>query len=75
MTINFIKSLVMISMFMIYIVGLVNVNDYKVYSLNTAELDKLFQNLTPDYLRSKDFNINGGGNLLENTSNLSNILS
>ena len=50
----------MISMLMIYLVGCVNVNDYKVYSINASiEIDKLFQNLTPDYLGSKDFSISG----------------
>ena len=51
---------------MIYLVGFVNVNDYKVYSMNASnEIDKLFQNLTPDYLGSKDFNINGEVDLLK----------
>ena len=60
MIINLIKSLVIVSMFMIYLVSFVNVNDYKVYSINASiEIDKLFQNLTPDYLGSKDFSISG----------------
>ena len=47
-------------MFMIYLVSFVNVNDYKVYSFNASiEIDKLFQNLTPDYLRSEFFSISG----------------
>jgi hypothetical protein len=51
-------------------------NDYKVYSINaSSEIDKLFQNLTPDYLGSKDFSITGGVDLLKNISNLSNLLS
>ena len=76
MIINLIKSLVMISMLMIYLVGLVNVNDHKVYSMNASnEIDKLFQNLTPDYLGSKDFNFNGEVDLLKNISNLSNPFS
>lgn len=76
MIINLIKSLVVISMFMIYLVGCVNVSDYKVYSLNVSiEIDKLFQNLTPDYLGSKDFNIRGEVDLLKNMSNLSDPLS
>jgi hypothetical protein len=63
-------------MFMIYLVGCVNVNDYKVYSMNASnEIDKLFQNLTPDYLGSNDFNISGGLDSLKNISNLSNPLS
>ncbi len=66
----------MISMLMIYLVGLVNVNDHKVYSMNASnEIDKLFQNLTPDSLGSKDFSISGGVDLLKNISNLSNPLS
>ena len=66
----------MISMLMIYLVGCVNVNDYKVYSINASiEIDKLFQNLTPDYLGSKDFNIRGEVDLLKNMSNLSDPLS
>ena len=76
MIINLIKSLVMISMFMISLVGFVNVSDYKVYSINASnEIDKLFQNLTPDYLGSKDFNISGEVELLKNMSNLSNPIS
>ena len=56
----------MISMFMIYLVGFVNVNDYKVYSMYASnEIDKLFQNLTPDYLGSNDFNIIGEVDLLK----------
>ena len=47
-------------MFMIYLVSFVNVNDYKVYSFNASiEIDKLFPNLTPDYIGSKDFSISG----------------
>ena len=66
----------MISMFMISLVGFVNVSDYKVYSINASiEIDKLFQNLTPDYLGSKDFNIRGEMDLLKNMSNLSDPLS
>ncbi len=66
----------MISMLMIYLVGFVNVNDYKVYSMYASnEIDKLFQNLTPDYLGSKDFNFNGEVDLLKNINNLSNPLS
>ena len=76
MTINLIKSLVMISMLMIYLVGFVNVNDYKVYSMYASnEIDKLFQNLTPDYLGFNDFNIVGEVDLLKNINNLSNPLS
>lgn len=59
-----------------YLCGFVNVNDYKVYSLNASnELDRLFQNLTPDYLGFNDFNIIGEVDLQKNTSNLSNLLS
>ena len=76
MIINLIKSLVIVSMFMIYLLSFVNVNDYKVYSINASiEIDKLFQNLTPDYLGSKDFNIRGEVDLLKNMSNLSDPLS
>ena len=61
---------------MIYLVGCVNVNDYKVYSLNASiEIDKLFQNLTPDYLGFKDFSISGGVELLKNVSNSSSPIS
>ena len=61
---------------MIYLVDCVNVNDHKVYSINASiEIDKLFQNLTPDYLGSKDFNIRGEVDLLKNMSNLSDPLS
>lgn len=42
----------MMSMIIMYLGGFVNASDYRVYSLNTAELDKLFQNLTPEYLGS-----------------------
>ena len=57
-------------MLMIYLVDWVNVNDHKVYSINASiEIDKLFQNLTPDYLGSKEFSIRGGVELLKNTSN------
>ena len=63
-------------MLMIYLVDCVNVNDHKVYSINASiEIDKLFQNLTPDYLGSKDFNIRGEVDLLKNMSNLSDPLS
>ena len=76
MIVNLIKPLVIISMFIINLVGFVNVSDYKVYSINASiEIDKLFQNLTPDYLGSKDFNISGEVDLLKNMSNLSNPLS
>ena len=61
---------------MIYLVDCVNVNDHKVYSINASiEIDKLFQNLTPDYLGSKEFNISGGVELLKNTSNSSSPIS
>ena len=60
---------------MIYLVDYVNVNDYKVYSLNASEIDRLFQNLTPDYLGSKDFSKSDEAELLENISNLSNPIS
>ena len=61
---------------MIYLVGCVNVNDYRVYSFNASiEIDKLFQNLTPDYLGSKEFSISGGVELLKNTSNSSSPIS
>ena len=60
---------------MIYLVDYVNVNDYKVYSLNASEIDRLFQNLTPDYLGSKEFSISGGVELLKNTSNSSSPIS
>ena len=63
-------------MLMIYLVDCVNVNDYKVYSINASiEIDKLFQNLTPDYLGSKEFSIRGGVELLKNTSNSSSPIS
>ena len=76
MIVNLIKPLVIISMFIINLVGFVNVSDYKVYSINASiEIDKLFQNLTPDYLGSKDFNISGEVELLKNMSNLSNPIS
>ena len=66
----------MISMLMISLVGCVSVNDYKVYSINASiEIDKLFQNLTPDYLGSKDFSISSEDDLLKNISNLSNPIS
>ena len=61
---------------MIYLVDWVNVNDHKVYSINASiEIDKLFQNLTPDYLGSKEFSIRGGVELLKNTSNSSSPIS
>ena len=63
-------------MLMIYLVDCVNVNDHKVYSINASiEIDKLFQNLTPDYLGSKDFSKSDEAELLENISNLSNPIS
>jgi hypothetical protein len=65
----------MMSMIIMYLGGFLNASDYRVYSLNTAELDKLFQNLTPEYLGSKDFENKGDAESLGNTSNLSNIPS
>ena len=66
----------MVSMFMIYLVSFVNVNDYEVYSFNASiEIDKLFQNLTPNYLGSKDVSISGEVDLSKNISNLSALLS
>ena len=69
---KFDKIPVVFSMVIIYLVGYVNVNDYKVYSFDsTINIDKLFQNLTPDYLGSNDFSISSGGvELLKNKSNL-----
>jgi hypothetical protein len=62
----------MISMLMVYLVSFVNVNEYNVYSLNASiEIDRLFQNLTPDYLGSKDLSISGEVDLLKNKGNLS----
>ena len=59
---------------MIYLVVCVNLNDYKVYSINASnEIDKLFQNLTPDHLGTNDFSINGELDLVHNTNNLSNL--
>ena len=53
MIINLIKSLVIISTLLIYLVDCVLEIDYKVYAFNASiEIDKLFQNLTPDYLGS-----------------------
>ena len=60
---------------MIYLVGFVSINDFKVYSINDSEIDRLFQNLTPGYLGSKDFGISGELDLLKNISNLSNLPS
>ena len=66
----------MISMFMIYQGNFVNENDYKVYSMNaSSEIDKLFNNLTPDYLGSMGFNINSKDNLIMDVDNLTNLLS
>ncbi|CAN5868391.1 hypothetical protein BH23THE1_BH23THE1_30060 [soil metagenome] len=43
-----------------YLGGLGNEIDSKVYSVNTSyEINKLYSNLTPGYLGSKDFDING----------------
>ena len=55
--------------------GFVNMIDHKVSSINSSDLDKLFQNLTPEYLGSKDFDTNGEEDLTKNTINLSNFLS
>jgi hypothetical protein len=61
---------------MIYLVGFVNVNDYKVFSMNVSiEIDRLFQNLTPNYLGSKDFSFSGGVEIQKNITNLSNPIS
>ena len=60
---------------MMYLGGFVNIIDYKVNSMNASDLDKLFQNLTPEYLGSKDFDTNGEEYFLKNTINLSNLLS
>lgn len=61
---------------MIYLGGFIDVNDYKVHSMNASdEIDKLFNNLTPDYLGFKDFSINDETDPIKNSSNLSNLLS
>jgi len=66
----------MISMFMIYQGNFVNENDYKVYSMNaSSEIDRLFNNLTLDYLGSTGFNINGKDDLIMDVDNLTNLLS
>lgn len=63
----------MITMIIIFLGSLVSVNDYNVYPIDTAELDKLFQNLTPDHLGTNDFSISGELDLIHNTRNLSNL--
>ena len=71
--VNLITSLVMITMIIICLGSFVSVNDYNVYSMDPAEIDKLFQNLTPDHLGTNDFSINGELDLVHNTNNLSNL--
>ncbi len=63
----------MITMIIICLGSFVSVNDYYAFSIETAELDKLFQNLTPDHLGTNDFSINGELDLIHNTRNLSNL--
>lgn len=41
----------------------------------SSEIDKLFNNLTPDYLGSMGFNINGKDDLIMDVDNLTNLLS